>query len=70
MRTIPASARFSSRFCLVVILCSSLVFGQALKEIAKFDLPGAPGKRFDYLTIDEDDQYLISANLGAAQTSV
>src|SRR5881397_1131450 len=37
----------------------------SLRQIAEFDLPGPPGKRFDYLTIDEDDNYLLSAHLGA-----
>lgn len=37
----------------------------ALRQIAAFDLPGPPGKRFDYLTIDYDDNYLLSAHLGA-----
>jgi DNA-binding beta-propeller fold protein YncE len=41
-----------------------------LKEVAKFDLPGPVGKRFDYLTIDPEHQYLISAHLGADQTYV
>jgi DNA-binding beta-propeller fold protein YncE len=44
--------------------------GQTLKQIMKFDLPGPGGKRFDYLTIDEDDRYLISAHLAADQTYV
>jgi DNA-binding beta-propeller fold protein YncE len=46
------------------ILFSTNAFGQALKEVAKFDLPGPGGQRFDYLTIDYDDQYLLSAHLG------
>ena len=41
-----------------------------LRKIAEFDLPGPLGKRFDYLTIDPDDHYLISAHLGAGQTYV
>ena len=41
-----------------------------LKQIAAFDLPGPGGKRFDYLTIDADDGYLLSAHLGAGQTYV
>ena len=41
-----------------------------LKEVARFDLPGPGGKRFDYLTIDADDHYLLSAHLAAAQTYV
>lgn len=44
--------------------------GQTLKEVAKFDLPGPAGKRFDYLTIDGDDGYLLSAHLAARQTYV
>jgi DNA-binding beta-propeller fold protein YncE len=39
--------------------------GTTLRQIASFDLPGPPGKRFDYLTIDSDDEYLLSAHLGA-----
>ena len=51
-------------------LFATKVSGQTLKEITKFDLPGPAGKRFDYLTIDEDDHYLISAHLAADQTYV
>jgi YVTN family beta-propeller protein len=39
--------------------------GQTLKQIASFDLPGPGGKRFDYLTIDYEDHYLLSAHLAA-----
>jgi hypothetical protein len=38
-----------------------------LKKVAEFDLPGPPGKRFDYLTITPDDHYLLSAHLAATQ---
>ena len=38
--------------------------GPTLKKVAKSDLPGPPGKRFDYLTIDADDHYLIRASRG------
>jgi YVTN family beta-propeller protein len=41
-----------------------------LKKVTEFDLSGPPGKRFDYLTIDPKDHYLISAHLGADQTYV
>lgn len=41
-----------------------------LKKVTVFDLPGPGGKRFDYLTIDEGDHYLISAHLAADQTYV
>src|SRR5712692_6195631 len=41
-----------------------------LKKVTEFDLPGPGGKRFDYLTIDTDDHYLLSAHLAAGQTYV
>ena len=41
-----------------------------LKKVAEFDLPGPPGKRFDYLTITPDDHYLLSAHLAAKQMYV
>ena len=44
--------------------------GQTLRKIASFDLPGPGGKRFDYLTVDTADNYLISAHLAANQTYV
>jgi len=44
--------------------------GSSLKKISESDLPGPPGKRFDYLTIDSDDHDLISAHLAAGQTYV
>jgi DNA-binding beta-propeller fold protein YncE len=44
--------------------------GPTLKKVGEFDLPGPGGKRFDYLTIDADDHYLISAHLAAGQTYV
>ena len=54
----------------LMALGTAISVAQTLKEVAKFDLPGPEGKRFDYLTIDSDDQYLISAHLGADQTYV
>jgi len=58
--------------CFVALagLLSPSAFGQTLKQVTKFDLPGPGGKRFDYLTIDEDDHYLLSAHLAAGQTYV
>src|SRR5499425_3900790 len=41
-----------------------------LKKVKDYDLSGPPGKRFDYLTIDTEDGYLISAHLAANQTYV
>src|SRR5437667_9854684 len=57
-------------FLLLGSLSSANVFGQTLKQVSAFDLPGSGGKRFDYLTIDPDDHYLISAHLAAGQTYV
>lgn len=52
--------------------CCSLVYlglavslyGQTLRKIAAIDLPGPKGQRFDYLTMDDEDHYLLSAHLG------
>jgi hypothetical protein len=49
---------------LIAILFSSSAFGQALKQVAKIDLPGPGGQRFDYLTVDDEDHFLLSAHLG------
>src|SRR6059036_2468341 len=57
-------------FLLIGSMSSTNVSGQTLKRVATFDLPGPGGKRFDYLTIDDDDRYLISAHLAAGQTYV
>jgi len=61
-------------FLAVIIAGGLAAFGEAnsavLKKVTAFDLPGPSGKRFDYLTIDADDHYLISAHLAAEQTYV
>ena len=57
-------------FLLLSSFSSANAFGQTLKQVATFDLPGPGGKRFDYLVIDADDHYLISAHLAAGQTYV
>ena len=41
-----------------------------LRKVAEFDLPGPDGKRFDYLTMDVEDHYLLSAHQSAGQTYV
>lgn len=43
---------------------------QTLKKLKEFELPGPPGKRFDYLTITPDDQYLLATHLAAGQMYV
>jgi YVTN family beta-propeller protein len=42
----------------------------ALRQVGSIELPGPPGKRFDYLVIDYDDDWLFSAHLAAGQTYV
>lgn len=57
----------------VLVTASSLIAKPptpTLKKVAQFDLPGPGGKRFDYLTIDPDDHYLLSAHLAAGQMYV
>ena len=50
---------------LFLLLAEAALCGQTLRQIATLDLPGPAGKRFDYLTIDYDDHYLLSAHLAA-----
>src|SRR5213078_243265 len=40
------------------------LFQESLEKIAYIDLPGPKGQRFDYLTVDGEDHYLLSAHLG------
>jgi len=49
----------------LVLSLSCSAGGQTLRKIDSFDLPGPPGKRFDYLTIDYKHGYLLSAHLAA-----
>ncbi len=71
MRIRQSRRRFEAfALVLAVSLFSINAFGQTLRQIAKFDLPGPAGKRFDYLTIDSDDHYLLAAHLAASQTYV
>jgi DNA-binding beta-propeller fold protein YncE len=43
---------------------SAYASGQTLKKVAVIDLPGPKGQRFDYLTMDDEDGYLLSGHLG------
>jgi hypothetical protein len=58
-----------------LFLTETLLFGQlawvaTLKQVDVIDLPGPPGKRFDYLTIDYQHSYLLSAHLAAGSLYV
>jgi YVTN family beta-propeller protein len=50
---------------LMLLLVTTWAFSATLKSALFIDLPGPAGKRFDYLTIDYDDHYLLSAHLAA-----
>lgn len=51
--------------CLAFILmCGPGLCAQSLRQVASIHLPGPKGQRFDYLTMDDEDHYLLSAHLG------
>jgi len=52
------------RSLVTVIVLACLGQAQTLKKIASIDLPGPKGQRFDYLTMDDEDHWLLSAHLG------
>src|SRR5437764_3470656 len=52
------------RFLVLFAVISVCLSGQTLTKIAAIDLPGPKGQRFDYLTMDDEDGYLLSAHLG------
>ncbi|MGI8745129.1 MAG: hypothetical protein ACR2NN_21670 [Bryobacteraceae bacterium] len=56
----PNSFRFTT-----LVIFAACGFAQTLRQVAAIDLPGPPGKRFDYLTLDYEDHYLLAAHLGA-----
>src|SRR5262249_25366157 len=41
------------------------ISGATLRQVATIDLPGPPGRRFDYLTTDDEGKQLFSAHLAA-----
>jgi hypothetical protein len=49
----------------ILLLAATQLSAQTLKRVATINLPGPAGKRFDYLTIDTPEHYLLSAYLGA-----
>jgi DNA-binding beta-propeller fold protein YncE len=46
------------------LLFVSSIEAQTLYKVATIDLPGPKGQRFDYLTMDDEDHWLLSAHLG------
>src|SRR5947209_17346946 len=57
------AVRVGSLFVLVATI-SGYASGQTLKKVTAIDLPGPKGQRFDYLTMDDEDGFLLSAHLG------
>ena len=55
--------------CLLAAIAGAL-FAQVspLRKITQVELPGPKGKRFDYLTIDPDDHFVIVAHMHGNQT--
>jgi DNA-binding beta-propeller fold protein YncE len=56
--------RIISRSLVTFIVLACWVQAQTLKKIASMDLPGPKGQRFDYLTMDDEGHWLLSAHLG------
>jgi DNA-binding beta-propeller fold protein YncE len=52
------------RHLIVILVCTSALCAQTLSKVASIDLPGPKGERFDYLTMDDEDHYLLSSHLG------
>lgn len=57
-------------FLSINLTCQKKPAPPTLKKSAVINLPGKPGKRFDYLTIDYKHNLLFSAHLGANQLYV
>jgi DNA-binding beta-propeller fold protein YncE len=51
-------------WCALGAIIPGQTLGQALRKVGFIDLPGPKGQRFDYLTMDAEDHYLLSAHLG------
>ena len=62
MKLLGRRVLFRSLFA--VLAFAGSMQAQTLKQIATIDLPGPKGERFGYLTMDEEDHYLLSAHLG------
>lgn len=58
------SKRAACNCLIAIILFAGLLQAQTLKQIAAIDLSGPKGERFDYLTMDDEDHWLLSAHLG------
>ena len=59
-----SSKQMFCRTLIVVLLFVCFTEAQTLRKVDSFDLPGPKGQRFDYLTMDDEDHWLLSAHLG------
>jgi len=54
----------AAKSLIALLLLAASLPGQTLRQIATIELPGPKGQRFDYLTTDDEDHFLLSAHLG------
>ena len=59
-----SSGRACCRCLASILIFAGALSAQTLRHVASIDLPGPKGQRFDYLTMDDEDHYLLSAHLG------
>jgi hypothetical protein len=62
MRLVDKEVCWHALAMVLVFVCS--VGAQTLNKITTIELPGPKGQRFDYLTMDDEDHWLLSAHLG------
>jgi DNA-binding beta-propeller fold protein YncE len=56
--------RVLNHFVCVLLVLGCCSQAQTLRKVGTLDLPRPKGQRFDYLTIDDEDHWLLSAHLG------
>jgi DNA-binding beta-propeller fold protein YncE len=56
--------RLAIAWCALGAVFPGQTLGQTLRKVGFIDVPGPKGQRFDYLTMDPEDHYLLSAHLG------
>src|SRR6266704_1706970 len=61
---ISTLTKLAVAWCALGAIIPGQSLGQTLRKVGFIDLPGPRGQRFDYLTMDAEDHYLLSAHLG------
>jgi DNA-binding beta-propeller fold protein YncE len=56
--------RCSHAIVILLFISGHVEAQHALRQVVTIDLPGPKGQRFDYLTMDDEDHFLLSAHLG------